>query len=1202
MSLVKSILRSLSKAPESRVRARGLDGSARALLAFELMKEGRCPVLVGSSASDAEELYRDLAFLLGSTDDEARSKGLFYLGADEKSAYEEYSPEPLAVMERLATLYSLAMDPARVEALVVSPSTFARKLIPSRLFSRGGDYVVSGARLDRQKLLRDLVSWGYSSVSSVEDPGTFSLRGGIVDVFSPNLSKPIRIDLFGDEIESIRSFDPSNQRTLETLEDALILPAREIVFTDEVVKTACEQISALGESQLVPTKRLRAVLDDVENRIFFFGVECLLPLFHPEGLVTLEAYAPKADDVVWIIPDPGELEEAWARHLAEEELARAKVLAHHGLALPVESHSADGSEVLGRALDRHLVIELPRIGVTDTAIPEVAFPVSGHETLRAEILKATRDEDQAGLEPLVTRLRRWRSAGIVNVLVAGTRGQAERLKSLLSTKERGLQVRLREKRLDLGELTSTLRTGGTLADRSFHAHIVIGELSRGLLSEGLKLCFVTEEEIFGQRQKKHKKRAPAAGAFVSDLADLKPGDFVVHLDFGIGLYHGLTRLPVNGVDGDFLFLEYKGGDKLYLPVTQLRLVQKYASAEEGRNPVLSKLGAPTWTNTKRKVKDTLLQMASELLRLYAVRSSVEVQPIEGPGEAYARFESDFAFEPTVDQQKAFDDVVRDVQLPKPMDRLICGDVGYGKTEVAMRAAALVVLSKRQVAVLVPTTVLAAQHFNVFKERFAGFPDVRIEVVSRFQSNEEIKKTLAGVAAGQVDIVIGTHRLLSKDVKFPRLGLLVLDEEHRFGVKHKEQLKKYRTEVHVLAMSATPIPRTLHLGFMGVRDMSLIATPPDDRQAVRTEVHRFSEDVIRDALLNEIRRGGQCFVVHNRVASIDAFARFIHKLVPEARIGVGHGQMDEEDLEKVMVDFMEKRHNILISTTIIESGIDIANANTILINRADRLGLAQLYQLKGRVGRSKNRGFAYFLIPVGNLTADAKKRIAVLQRFAELGAGFKVASHDLEIRGAGNLLGKEQHGQIQSVGFEMYQHLLKEAIEELKGAAQKAAREPEVRLPVPALIPDVYVPPPGERLSYYQRLNRAESDEDTYDILQELTDLYGAPPPEVENLVQLMRVKQRLGRVSAINLEYGPPTKNMPPRLVIRFDDREVKLSGEQLASFLNRKPGSRKMIPDGRIMLYLNPFTENREVVVQSIELLDELILKSLSRDTQRRS
>ncbi|MBI2374861.1 MAG: transcription-repair coupling factor [Deltaproteobacteria bacterium] len=1195
MSVSQSILNALKSS--GRVQIPGLRGSGRALLARELVKRGRRPILVGATAEDSEELFRDLAFVFGRTDEDAKDSGLYYLGADEKSAYEEYSPEPIAVMERITTLHRLAKDPGSVKALVVSPSTFPRRLVPPGHFGRGGEYLITGEMIDRQKLLRGLVAWGYSSVTSVEDPGTFSVRGGILDIFSPHLPKPIRIDLFGDEIESLRTFEPSTQRTIETLEDATILPAREIVFTDEVAARACERINTLGEASLVPTRKLREVLDDIENRIFFFGIECLLPAFHPEGLVTLDRYLPAGDDVVVVAPDTEPLLESWARHAAQEELARSKVLQHHGLALPVDAHAADGADVLARTLEGRAVITLPELAVRDDATSAAAFSVSTHDTLRAEILKATRDEDQAGLEPLVARLRRWRSSGIVTILVAGTRGQAERLKSLLSAKERGLQVRLRDKRLDLDELgVEAGRIGGTLADRSIHAHVAIGELSSGVLAEHLRLNLVTEDEIFGQRQKRHKKRAPAAGAFVSDLADLRPGDFVVHLDFGIGLYHGLTRLPVNGVDGDFLFLEYKGGDKLYLPVTQLRMVQKYASAEEGRNPVLSKLGAPTWVNTKRKVKDTLLQMAAEILRLYAVRSAVEVEPIDPPGEAYSRFEAGFAFEPTVDQQKAFDDVVRDLQNPKPMDRLICGDVGYGKTEVAMRATMLAVLSKRQAAVLVPTTVLAAQHFNVFKERFASFPDVRIEVVSRFQTHEEIKKTLAGVAEGQVDVVIGTHRLLSKDVKFKQLGLLVLDEEHRFGVKHKEQLKKYRTEVHVLTMSATPIPRTLHLGFMGVRDMSLIATPPDDRQAVRTEVHRFSEDVIREAILNEIRRGGQCFIVHNRVASIDAFARFILKLVPEARVGVGHGQMDEERLEQVMVDFMQKKHNVLISTTIIESGIDIPNANTIIINRADRLGLAQLYQLKGRVGRSKSRAFAYFLIPVGNLSADAKKRIAVLQRFTELGAGFKVASHDLEIRGAGNLLGKEQHGQIQSVGFEMYQHLLKEAIEELKGAAQKAAREPEVRLPVPGLIPESFVAAPGERLSYYQRLNRAESDEDAYDLLQELTDLYGTPPPEVENLVQLMRVKQRLARLSALSLEYGPSTKNMPPRIVIRFDDRETKLTGEQLAAFLGKKPGLRKMIPDGRIMLYLNPFTEAREVVIQSLDLLDELTLKSLDR------
>jgi transcription-repair coupling factor (superfamily II helicase) len=442
----------------------------------------------------------------------------------------------------------------------------------------------------------------------------------------------------------------------------------------------------------------------------------------------------------------------------------------------------------------------------------------------------------------------------------------------------------------------------------------------------------------------------------------------------------------------------------------------------------------------------------------------------------------------------------------------------------------------------------------------------------------------------VDIVIGTHKLLGKDVRFARLGLMIIDEEHRFGVSHKEKLKKYRATVHVLSMSATPIPRTLHMGFMGVRDMSVIATAPEDRLAVKTEVHKFSEDVIREAIMQEIRRGGQCFIVHNRVSSIDAFARFLERLVPEARVVVGHGQMDERRLEKVMVDFMNHDYNVLLSTTIVESGIDIPNANTMIINRADTMGLAQLYQLKGRVGRGKRRGYAHFLIPAGTLTPKARRRIGVLQRFTELGAGFKVASRDLEIRGAGNILGKQQSGTISQVGFDMYQALLKEAIAELQGSQRRTLKEPEIQVPVPTLIPDAYVSAPGDRLSLYQRFNTAETDEETFDLLQEITDIHGNPPAEVENLAQLMLVKQRLGRIGALNLDYGPQTKAMPPRIVVRFDPDEPRVTPDQLVRYVQQAPDRRKLTPEGKLVIHLDPFEEVPEILAQAKHQLDDLV------------
>ncbi len=1191
MTLAGLVRSALARSEVGHIDLPHLEGPVRAHLAAELAAEGRRPVLVGQTTEDAEALYRDLAFMMGTREEEAADHGLLFWGAHERPPYEEGSPDSRATMERLATLHRLCKEPARIRALVLTPQALIRKLPPPSIFAHA-EYVLTGEDVDRDALLDGLARAGYNHVSSVEDPGTFSVRGGVIDIFSPHRTQPIRIDMFGDTVETIHLFDPVKQRNLEPVEDAVLLPVREVVFGPGVVDVALQKLEALAEEHPIPTRRLSTLREDIENRIHFFGIEALLPLFHEEGLVAPSAYLPKGEDWTYLGIDEEALENASEEAWTEARLEGERAEAAHRIALPVDEFLADASEVVAEAAKASARIDFPEVALEKR--PTVKIRWDGISQLRGEILKATRSSSNEDvMTPVVSRLRDWRSRGKTSLIVCNTRGQAERLRQMLEPK--GVQLRFRTEPFSLSEFLQQLRDEdkrrpGGYRDRSVHAHLVLGDVSDGYVLEDGPLSVLAEEQIFGQRLKRRRRRSShTVGPGLSDLKDLSPGDYVVHVDYGIGLYQGMSKLSVNGVESDYLNIEYKGRDKLYLPVTRMKLVQKYVSeSETGRKPNLDKLGAATWGKTKKKVKDQLLKMAAELLRLYAMRSSAEGFALPAPDARYRQFEAEFAFEPTPDQHKAIEDVLADLQKPHPMDRLICGDVGYGKTEVAMRGAMLALSAKKQVAVLVPTTVLAAQHFQVFQERFKNF-GARIGIVSRFQSPAENKDTTAKLKSGEIDMVIGTHKLLGKDVVFRDLGLLVVDEEHRFGVSHKERLKKYRANVHVLSMSATPIPRTLHMGFMGVRDMSVIATPPEDRLAVKTEVHRFSEDVLRDALLQEIRRGGQCFVVHNRVSSITALATLLEKLVPEARVVIGHGQMDESRLEKVMVDFMNKEYNVLLSTTIIESGVDIPNANTIVVNRADMMGLAQLYQLKGRVGRSKRRGYAHFLIPAGNLNKQARKRIAVLQRFTELGAGFKVASHDLEIRGAGNIIGKQQSGNIKSVGFEMYQTLLKEAIEELKGKAQTSYKEPEIQVPVPSLLPEAYVSEPGERLAYYQRLNRAETDEESYDVLQELTDLFGSPPAEVENLVQLMLVKQRMSRVGALSLDYGAPTKNMPARIGMRLDADAPRLDPQDLVAFVQSAPQRRKLTPEGRLVIHLAEFEEPAEILQQAKEQLDEL-------------
>ncbi len=1188
MALAESVLTRIRSSKTQHLCIPQAPKMVRAYLAAELVHKGQVPVLVGEHREDAEAIYRDLTFLLGTNDQEAKDQGILFLGVEEKSPYEEYSPDSATTMERINTLYRLAKEPSAVKALVVTPFALCRLHVPPSYFDRFSDYLLAGEEIDRDALLRHLTATGYNPVSVVEDPGTFSVRGGIIDIFSPHQSRPLRVDLFGDEIESIHFFDPGSQRNKEKLEDAIILPAKEIAFDDEVAEQAKNTILGLAEENLIPTRRINAMVEDIENHLHFFGIECLLPLFHHQGLSPLQTYLP-TQDAVYLVSELAHITEQSETIATDGQAAYDRAVASHQVALPPERHLSPAEPFLTNLAQNTATIEFPEIELSGQE--KVPLRCQTTSEIRSEILRATQGADKGEdvLHPIVHRLKRWRSDRLTTIIVCNSRGQAERLIKLLEPK--GVGVRLRQKAFSLqafSEAKQDARAGG-LRDASVHAWLSLGEISGGLELPDEHLVFVTEEEIFGQRKKRRKKRSSPAGDFVSDLRDLESGDYVVHVDYGIGQYHGLTRLAINGVESDYLNIEYRGHDKLYLPVHSLRLIQRYATAGEGKAPALSKLGAQTWLNTKRKIKDSLLKIAAALLRLYAARESIEGFALLAPDESFRQFEAEFPFEATKDQAKAIEDVLADLQKASPMDRLVCGDVGYGKTEVAMRAAMLAVLSKKQVAVLAPTTVLAAQHYNVFSERFQNFP-ITVGIVSRFQTRDEIKETLKRAKEGQIDIIVGTHRLLSKDAAFKDIGLLVIDEEHRFGVNHKERLKKYRTTVHVLSMSATPIPRTLHMGFMGVRDMSLITTAPEDRLSVKTEVHKFGEEVIRDAILREIKRGGQCFVVHNRVASIDAFARFLKRLIPEARITVGHGQMQEDQLEKVMVGFMNREYNVLLCTTIIESGIDIPNANTIVINRADRMGLAQLYQLRGRVGRSKVRGFAHFLIPAGNLSKQARKRIAVLQRFTELGAGFKVASKDLEIRGAGNILGKQQSGTIAQVGFDMYQNLLAEAIAELQGSGQRALKEPEINLPVTALIPDNYVKDPKERLAFYQRFNRADTDGSTYDLLQELTELYGIPPAQTETLADLMLVKQRLVRLGILGLDFGAKTKSMPPRIVLRFDPDGSELSPKQLVDFVQARPQERKLTPDGRLMIHLQPFEDPREILHKTQDYLNTLL------------
>ncbi|HVP68098.1 MAG TPA: transcription-repair coupling factor [Anaeromyxobacteraceae bacterium] len=1130
----------------------GLAGAARGLAARRLLSRGRTLLAVTADEDEADLLARDLAFFLG-TGGQGESPVL-RVPADPILPYDDLSPDRGLEMERLAALARLHLAGDSVRAVVVSARAIARRTVPREAVERHLELLGRGVSLDRDALAARLVEMGYGRVPLVEDPGTFAVRGSVFDLWSPAADRPARLELFGDEVESLKSFEPVSQRTLGELSELVVTPAREVLFTAAGKEAARGAVRELAETVARPTSKVREVLDAIDAGTPFFGMEALLPGFHPGGLGTLFDYLPRTA-IAWI-DDP----EAVDRALAElgEELAREHAAAgrREELALPPGSHFLEAPELASR-LGSSAQIRRHRVWM-GTGEP-IRFSFGETSSLRKEIEQAHGEE--GALSPLARRLEEWRSRGVAAVVATGSRSSADRLRRLLE--DRHLAARVH------AEAPADLRA---LWDPSVHAHLVPGEITEGFVDLEGGVALLSDEEIFGRRVRKRARQARVENAFAASFRELNEGDLVVHVEHGIARYQGLRKMQIRGVEGDFLVLQYEGADRLYLPVAKLRQVQKFSgAAPEGLR--LDRLGGTTFALRKARVKEQLLKMAAELLDIYAARAAHPGFAFTPPGETFREFEAEFPYEETPDQAKAIADVVEDMTKRKagdgagaagrpPMDRLVCGDVGYGKTEVALRAAMLAVLSGKQVAVLVPTTVLAAQHERTFRERFAGYP-VRVEAISRMKSPEAVRRVLADAAQGKVDVLVGTHRLLASDVSFRDLGLVVVDEEQRFGVTHKERLKKLRRLVDVLTLTATPIPRTLHMSLAGVRDLSIIATPPEDRRSIRTFLLKFDPSAVKEAIEQELRRGGQVFFVHNRVRSIEAMRRFLADLVPKARIGVAHGQMGEGQLEAVMTRFVDRELDVLLSTSIIESGLDIPSANTIVVNRADHFGLSQLYQIRGRVGRSRERAYAYLLVPARRpVTREAKLRLEALQKFTDLGSGFGIATHDLEIRGAGNLLGKDQSGHIEAVGFDLYTELMEEAVRELRGEAPRRDLDPDVQLPVPAFIPDAFMPDVHQRLYFYKRLAQAASDEELSDARDEIVDRYGELPDELVALFELMELKVDLRALSVRGLEAGPG------RLVFSLGP-DAALDPFLLAKHVQESGGALRLTPDMKVVAAL---------------------------------
>ncbi len=1160
---------------DQRARVVGLHSSARGWVLARLLKKLKSPLLCVAADEDAAEaLAADLAFFLGGPGT-ASAPHVLQLPAEESMPWDELIPDTGIVIERLGALFHLQQGSA-VKAIVVPAFALAKKLLPPRVMGALVTVVEAQQEVSRDALALKLAEMGYRNVPLVEDVGTFSVRGDILDVYPPLADKPMRLEFFGDFVESMRPFEPTTQRTPPEMvkgQQLRLLPARELFFSETTRKAAEKNLRALAEKLDVPTSRVRERIDQIREGINGAGLEGLLPGFFDGGLAALFDYFPfwsKKPPLVYLDNANAvtqALEDGWE----EAERTHRDALAAGELTFPPEAHFLRPKEVLA-ALAKLPVIEAGALALTaavDQKSP-VSFAFGETKELREAI--ASHHGEDGALTPLLTRLAQWRDERIVAVVACGTAGQADRLKRLLSERETPVQVHPGPMPLD----PSGLFLPGVLA------HVFVGEVSKGFVDKEGKLAVLSDEEIFGTRARRTvKRRKSDTGFSAAAFRDLKEGDLVVHSEFGVARYGGLTKMELQGIPNDFLLLQFFGKDKIYLPVGRMRLISRFTGGDPDKVQ-LDKLGSDAWVRTKARVREQLLKMAAELLNLYAARRAHPGHRFNEPDRYFRQFEADFPFDETPDQQRAIDEVLADMLKPEVMDRLVCGDVGYGKTEVAMRAAFKAVLDKKQVAILSPTTLLAHQHLHSFQKRMAGYP-VTIDVISSLRKPAEVRDILKRAQEGRIDVLIGTHKLLGGDISFKDLGLIVIDEEQRFGVKQKEQLKKLKTQVDVLTLSATPIPRTLNMAMSGLRDMSLITTPPAERRAIRTFVNRFDPEQIKTAITRELQRGGQAFFVHNRVDSIHSMEKFLKDLLPNISIGVAHGQMLEGELEKVMLAFVEKKHHVLLCTSIIESGIDISNANTMIVNRADAFGLAQLYQLRGRVGRSKERAYAYLLVPArSQVTKDAERRLEVLQQFTELGAGFSIASHDLEIRGAGNLLGGEQSGSIEAVGFDLYAEMLEEAVNEMRGEPPRTVIEPDVNLPVAAYLPDDYVPDVHQRLVLYKRLSGASTRDDLEDLRAEIIDRYGDAPDELDALCEMTTLKNSMREMRLRQLDAGPG------RLVVTLGP-DAALDGARLAKLVQRSKGALRLTPDMKLIARLDATVKGREFVNQAGKVLRDL-------------
>jgi transcription-repair coupling factor (superfamily II helicase) len=1065
-----------------------LPGAALSLAIAEAASAAkRFTLLLTADSQSAERLEQELKFF-------APDLPVLHFPDWETLPYDLFSPHQDIISQRIASLYRL---PELVHGVLVVPITTALHRLAPTSFLLGSSLVLDvGQKLDVEAMRTRLEASGYRYVDTVYEHGEFTVRGALIDLFPMGSKLPYRIDLFDDEIETLRTFEPETQRSIDKVDSVRLLPAKEFPLQKEAVT----RFKARFRERFDVDFRRSPIFQDLNSGITPAGIEYYIPLFFEETS-TLFDYLPQDTQVFSLPGIEAAAETFWkdVRNRYEERRVDPErpLLPPAELFLPVDDCFAR-------------LKSWPRVVVSQADVDSGV----GRERFQAQVLPDLAIEAKAS-QPLAA-LSGFLSEFPGRVLfTAESAGRREVLLELLE------RLKLRPKTLDSWE---------EFVDSKERLAITIAPLDEGLVLDEPALALVAESPLFGQRvmqRRRRDKRADshASDAVIKNLAELREGAPVVHIDHGVGRYLGLATLEVENQVAEFLMLAYAEDAKLYVPVTNLHLIARYTGSDDELAP-LHRLGSEAWQKAKRKAAEQVRDVAAELLDIYARRAAREGYAFADPKLDYETFSAGFPFEETPDQQTTIEAVRADMLAPKPMDRLVCGDVGFGKTEVAMRAAFIAVHGGRQVAILVPTTLLAQQHYNSFRDRFADWP-VTVEVMSRFKSAKEINAAVADLAEGKIDIVIGTHKLLQDDVKIKNLGLVIIDEEHRFGVRQKEQLKALRSEVDILTLTATPIPRTLNMAVAGMRDLSIIATPPARRLSVRTFVMEQNKPTVKEALLRELLRGGQVYYLHNDVKTIEKCAADLAELVPEARIGIGHGQMHERDLEQVMSDFYHKRFNVLIASTIIETGIDVPSANTIIIERADKFGLAQLHQLRGRVGRSHHQAYAYLLTPPRKqITPDAEKRLEAIANTQDLGAGFVLATNDLEIRGAGELLGEGQSGQIQAVGFTLYMEMLERAVKSIRKGEQPNLDQPlgggpEVNLRVPGLIPEDYLPDVHARLILYKRIANAADEDGLKDLQVEMIDRFGLLPEPTKNLVRLTSLKLKAEQLGIKKVDAGP---------------------------------------------------------------------------------